>query len=135
MNNRTSQRREMIPTDNDWWNPVDVLDYLEVLPEEHVEPHFHTYRLRRGRLSLSLTIAYHDRSVEVALFHNADDVAIFELSLLYCEGIRYINDKRGEYLEFGPGQVSSDAGPELEQWPYSIRLYAKHRLAIRVGLT
>jgi hypothetical protein len=131
----TTSPRRHIPTENHWWNPTDVLAYLEVLPEERIEPHVHTYRLTRGPLRLELSIAYYEGSIEFALFHEADDVAIFELILHYCEGIRYINDKRGEYLEFGPGNVSSDVGPELKHWPYSTRLYAKHRLAIRIGLT
>ena len=116
-----------------WWNETDVLSYLEVSPSYDEGNYTYSYSVTKHDVHLRLTIAPYDRHVSFAVRASRQELSVFELSLLSCAGIEYINDKRGEYLQFLHGQISSSQHHDLSVFPYVIRLYAKQFIAIRIG--
>ena len=117
----------------EWWDETDVLSYLEVVPDYDEENYSYEYSVERDGLYLRLTIAPYDAYVHFEIRRDAADPPIFDFPLAYCAGVRFVNDKRGEYLEFLPGQVFAERANEYHAFPYHIRLYAKSFVAIRFG--
>ncbi len=116
-----------------WWDETDVLGYLEVVPDYDEEYYSYEYNIERSGIHLRLTIASCDAYVHFEVWRNEEDPPLVDFPLAHCAGIRYINDKRGEYLEFLPGKVYGERARDNCEFPYSIRLFAKSFIAIRFG--
>jgi hypothetical protein len=116
-----------------WWDETDVLSYLEVIPDYDEEHYSYEYNVERCGIHLRLTIAFYDAYVHFEIRRNPDVPPVFDFSLANCAGIRCINDKRGEYLEFLPGEVYGERVGNSNVFPYRTRLYAKSFIAVRFG--
>ena len=114
-----------------WWDQTDILSYLEVVPNCDEECYSYEYNVERNGMHLRLTIAPYDAYVHIEIGRGTEEPPLFELPLAYCGGVRYVNDKRGAYLEFLPGQVYSEQANKYHEFPHHIRLYAKSFIAIR----
>src|SRR5262245_55835430 len=86
------------------WDETDVIACLEVLPVVGDHAVSYTFSLRRDGLRLELTIYPYDRDVCISLHRCGIDVPTFDVKLIDCDGVRYVNDTRGEYLEFAPSK-------------------------------
>lgn len=81
------------------WDELDFLDYLEVAPVVDEDSASHSYELLQNDLRLILTVWQYESVVQLSLFRDATDATIFSFACYVRKNARYVNDKRGRYLE------------------------------------
>lgn len=86
----------------------------------------HTYIFNRAGGNVHLEISTLDSDISIRVFVPTQDGPIVHLSLVGCETIRSVNDKRGEYLEvigqhrienYNRGRIAQSAGFRLRLTP------------------
>lgn len=112
------------------WCPDDVMACLEVIPEVGEYETHHSYTVRRDDLRLLLTVFQYDGDIRISLYRNGVDRPAFDMRLLGCTGVRYVNDDRGEYLEFAPARCFGSRYDRESPIPYGVRLAVKPSIAI-----
>ena len=83
------------------WNPLEFLECLNVTPnfDEEYET-FYQYILVQGDLRLVMTVFQYEQVVELFLEGVATGATVFRCALFVRGAVKFINDKRGKYLEF-----------------------------------
>ena len=102
---------------------------LEVTPEVD-EYETHSYTVCRDDLRLELTIFQYFGDVCISLCRDGVQRPVFNMGLIDCTGVRYVNDDRGEYLEFAPARCFGSRYDRESPIPYGIRLAVKPSIAI-----
>ncbi len=114
------------------WKDADFAACLEVLPEVDEDRTSYTYRVEQRGLQLELVVYPYSSDVYISLFHVGFATAVFEMRLHDCGTTRYVNDKRGQYLEFAAGQIFGGRYDGESVIPYGVRIFVKPCLAIRL---
>ena len=82
------------------WDELDFLECLEVEPEIDKYGFGYIYRVSKDDLELIVDVQPLESYVRVEIRHSESKKSVLEVCLFVSGKVRYINDKRGEYLEF-----------------------------------
>ncbi len=86
------------------WNEADVAACLETLPEIDEDATSFAYTVAKDGLRLELTVFPDPGDIYVSLFRDGVDDPVFDVALLDCAGIRHVDDRPPERLEFAPAK-------------------------------
>ena len=81
------------------WNDTEFLDFFAVEPTVEDYAVSHNYEVERNGLRLSFTVWQHESVIQVSVFRGDADDALVTFAAYVRAGARFINDKRGRYLE------------------------------------
>ncbi len=82
------------------WDETDFLECFEVEPEAADHDVSHTYDMNANGLRLLVTVWQYESVVQVSLYRREhEDAAITTLACFVRGNARYVNDKRGMYIE------------------------------------
>lgn len=83
------------------WDETDFLDCLEVFPEKDEEFYLsYVYEVRKHGMALTVVVWPWESFVLLSLRQQEMKAPLFEVTLAVRERVRYVKDKRGDYLEF-----------------------------------
>jgi len=82
------------------WDETEFLECLEVTPEIDEYEVQHMYEVEQHGLVLTATVWQYESVICLSLRQQAMNEPLVEFTLFVRDGIRYVKDKRGEYLEF-----------------------------------
>jgi hypothetical protein len=114
------------------WSETDFATCLEVLPAVEEYDVSYSYRVKRCGLRLDLTVYPYASDIYITLFREGVETPIFDMKLIECAGTRYINDERGEYLEFAPGKALFGNRYDGFVIPFGFRLSVKPCISIKL---
>lgn len=83
------------------WNQYDFIECFGVLPiyEEEYDV-FTLFEVKRENLKLELSVWQHESLFSISLFQNKEENPFIRFYFVVRDKVRFINDKRGRYLEF-----------------------------------
>ena len=121
------------------WDEVDFLECLEVVPEIEEFWTSYFYEVRRDEMVLALTVYPIESLVCLSLYQHDHENLLIELAIFVHGEVRYINDKRGEYLEFAEcilAPCRSSYREEISVWDkvapqWTLELAVKPQISIR----
>lgn len=90
------------------WNENDLLECLEVSPQVSDYEVKHFYQVTQDDFVLAVSVWQHESLVVLSLCQEKSDAPLIEFALCVRRAVRYVHDKRGEYLEFGNCVVAPD---------------------------
>jgi hypothetical protein len=112
------------------WNATDVLQCLGVEPNvAECETQFE-YSVERDGLLLCLSIRPYDSDVLVRISRDGVIRPVFHARLIDCLGVRFVNDERGEYLEFVPAKCFGNRYDGQSPIPYGVRISVTPGIAV-----
>lgn len=82
------------------WDETDFLDCLEVFPTIEEYETEHVYDVKKGELLLRVKVEQYDSHVILSLRQACDAEPAIVYSFYVRDGVEYVKDKRGTYLEF-----------------------------------
>lgn len=82
------------------WDELDFMECLEVEPEIDRYGFGWVYKVSKDGLKLIVDVQPLESYIWIEIRHQESNKLITEFSLFVREKVRYVNDKRGEYLEF-----------------------------------
>lgn len=112
------------------WNPYDVLACLETVPVVEEYEISHTYTVSRDGIQLELAIHQYAGDVSIRLVRDGWPTPLFKMVLTDCPGCRYVNDQRGEYLEFAPARSFGHRYDGNMLIPFGVRLAVKPNVSV-----
>lgn len=86
------------------WNEYEFIECLGVMPEVDEYSVSHTFKVERDGLRLELNVSQYDGDVYLYLYREGVGPPVFKMWLVDCEGVRYVRDKGGDFLEFAPAK-------------------------------
>lgn len=121
------------------WDETDFMECLEVIPTVEDYEVKHVYEVNKDGLSLLVCVWQLESVVGLSLRQHDGDELLTEFALFVRGAVRYVNDKRGEYLEFSDVVVApnrfSFSGSAFDKTRLShglvIHLQAKPHIQIR----
>jgi hypothetical protein len=90
------------------WDEIDFLECLGIIPSVEDYEVKHTYKVNRSGLVLTLIVKQLDSLVQIALQQQDLKEPVVALAFFVRGSVRYINDKRGRYLEFVDSIIAPD---------------------------
>lgn len=81
------------------WNELDFLDCFGVEPTAEEYAVSHNYEIARDGLRLLLTVWQLESVIQASVFRDKSDDALFTFAAYVRGEARFINDKRGRYIE------------------------------------
>ena len=112
------------------WNQTDVLACLGVEPEVAEYQTQFVYRVERDGLRLELSIHPYAGDILMQVFRDGVVRPVFHARLIGCQGLRYVNDDRGEYLEFAPAKCFGSRYDGQSPIPYGVRISVAPSIAV-----
>src|SRR4051794_26018418 len=106
------------------WNEADFISCLEVLPKVEEYAISHQFVVEKDGLRLHVTVRQLDSDIYITLYRVGIEQPVIDFRIVQCSGTRYVNDQRGEYLEFAPSQVFGDRYSRNDLIPIGVRLTA-----------
>ena len=129
---RMGQERDDIEMPKFNWDVTDFISCLEVLPEVEEYEVSHSFVVEKHGMRLLLKVEQDAGDVYFNLYQDGVELPVFSMKLRECQGARYINDKRGEYLEFAPSKCFGTRYDGYDVIPYGVRLYVKPSISIEM---
>jgi hypothetical protein len=114
------------------WDESDFISCLEVLPEVEEYGISHHFTVKKDGLRLELTVYQLDSDIYITLYRDGIETALISFQITQCSGTRYVNDDRGEFLEFAPSQVFGDRYSRGYLIPVGVRLSVKPHISIQL---
>ena len=81
------------------WNDLDFLDFFAVEPNVEDYAVSYNHEIERDGLRLLFTVWHLESVIQASLFREKSDDALFTFAAYVRGEARFINDKRGRYLE------------------------------------
>ncbi len=123
------------------WNDTDFLDFFAVEPtvEEHAVSH--SYELERDGLRLLFTLWQLESVIQASLFRENAETALFSFAAYVRGEARFINDRRGRYIDFedcivAPNRfwcIQSGDPFDQQRFPISVTIQLAVDPDIRIG--
>jgi hypothetical protein len=114
------------------WDEIDFLDCLEVFPEVDGYETKHVYKVRKNEVVLTVVVEQFDSYIRFFLQQRTDAEPLIQYGFFVRDGVDYINDKRGVYLEFKGCFFTQYHSPYLD---YTVEQLAKDMgLRIQLGI-
>ncbi|WP_029215794.1 hypothetical protein [Pseudoalteromonas maricaloris] len=104
------------------WDETDVLTVLEVIPEQEVDGIWHKYCVEKDSLKLVITIYQYDGDVMFELINTLNNLSVFNMRLIDCNGVLRKKDSTGEYLQFAPSQCFGNRYDGESTIPFGVRV-------------
>ncbi|MCF2859169.1 Ypar14, super integron cassette [Pseudoalteromonas sp. SMS1] len=104
------------------WNETDVLTVLEVIPQVECNGIWHLYEVEKEGIKLVIQVFQYDGDVRIELVNTANNVTIFSMFLMDCDGVLRKKDNTGEYLQFAPAKCFSHRYDGETTIPYGVRV-------------
>lgn len=104
------------------WNEYDFIECLGVLPRTDDYETRYIFSVLKHGLRLELVVRPFSSDIEIAIFQVEIDFPIIEFKITECSGTKFVNDKRGRYLEFAPAQVFGDRYERDFEIPVGVKL-------------
>lgn len=114
------------------WDVTDFISCLEVVPEVDGDDISHSFVVEKNGMRLLLTVYQYDGDIHFSLYRDGVTPPVFSMKLVECQGARYVNDKRGEYLEFAPAGCFGMRYDGEDLIPYGVRLRVKPSISIEM---
>ncbi len=87
------------------WDPVDLLECLEVVPTADKDGVEHTYEVTKDGLKLIISVFQYDGEVYFSLMReNESENTIIDLKINQCPEITFSKTGKIEQLDFHPGR-------------------------------
>ncbi|MFZ5896006.1 MAG: Ypar14, superfamily integron cassette [Myxococcota bacterium] len=112
------------------WDPTDVLCCLGVAAVEEEHGISHAYTLAKDGLRLELTVFQYDGDVCLTVYRDGVVAPIIDARIVDCDAARWVNDQRGNYLEFAAGQLFGGRYDGESTIPYGVRVSINPSIAI-----
>lgn len=124
------------------WNDIDFLDFFAVEPAVGDYAVSYNYEVERCGLRLLFTVWQYESVIQASVFRNDAHDALFTFAAYVRGEARFINDKRGRYLEIADCIIAPnrfwyiDAGDpfDRERLPISVTLAVAIDPDIRISL-
>ncbi len=114
------------------WDETDFLTCLEVQPTiDEYETGYH-YSVSRDGLRLELGVFPFSSDIDMTVYRDGVERPVIDFKILDCSGTRYVNDSRGEFLEFAPSQVFGNRFQRDYVIPVGVRLSVKPSICIEL---
>ena len=114
------------------WDETDFLTCLEVQPTiDEYETGYH-YSVSKDGLRLELGVFPFSRDIDMTVYRDGVERPVIDFKILDCSGTRYVNDSRGEFLEFAPSQVFGNRFQRDYVIPVGVRLSVKPSICIEL---
>src|SRR6185503_31126 len=82
------------------WNPHEIIECLEVLPEVGEDETSYVFQVARDGLRLELAIFQYEADVRIRIYRDGSEQPIFHAQIISCPLVRYVAEKNGvECLE------------------------------------
>lgn len=114
------------------WDEADFAACLEVLPTIDEYETRHHYTVEKDGLHLDLSVDQHASDIKISLGKIDSARPFIKFTITNCSGTRYVNDERGEYLEFAPSQVFGTRYNRDQVIPAGVRLTIKPSISIEL---
>jgi hypothetical protein len=82
------------------WDKLEFLECLEVIPDEEEYGVSFSYKVDREPLTLLMTVWPFESVVQVSVYLRQPSAPVIEFTGFVRGGVRRVDDKRGDYLEF-----------------------------------
>ena len=114
------------------WDETDFLACLEVPPRIDEYETGHHYSVCKDGLRLELSVFQFDSDMCITVYRDGVERPVIDFKIRDCSGTRYVNDSRGEFLEFAPSQVFGDRFQRDYLIPVGVRLSVKPSICIEL---
>ncbi len=112
------------------WDETDFATCLEVLPTiDEYGTEFH-YIVEKNGLKLELSVYPLCGDIYVTVYRLGVDRPVIDFHMLNCSATRYVDDERGEFLEFAPAQVFGNRFQKDFVIPVGLQLSVKPSISI-----
>ena len=82
------------------WDETELIECLETLPTVEEYSVSHVFEIKKDGLVLQLTVWQYESVVQLAVFREQVEVAVFQMALFVRGEVRYIKELKSEFLEF-----------------------------------
>ena len=114
------------------WDEVEFIECLEVVPTVGEYDVSHHFLVRKDGLSLELTVFQYDGDVLISVYKDGIELPILDMKITDCSGVRRVNDKRREYLEFAPSKCFGSRYDGRSVIPFGVRLTVKPSISVKL---
>ena len=110
------------------WNDVDFLDFFAVEPGVEDGAVSYNYEIQRNGLRLLFTVWQYESVIQASVFRDDGETALFTFAAYVRAEARFVNDKRGRYLEIADciiapsrfGYIESGDPFDRERFPIAV---------------
>ena len=114
------------------WNETDFLTCLEVEPRiDEYETGYH-YSVSKDGLRLELSVFPFPSDICITIYCDGVERADHAFTITDCSGTRYVNDSRGEFIDFAPSQVFGSRFQRDYLIPVDVRLSVKPSICVEL---
>ena len=114
------------------WDELEFVECLEVVPTVEEYEVSHHFCVQEDGLTLKLTVFQYDGDVYISVYKDGVEIPILDVKLLACSGVRRVNDKRGDYLEFAPAKAFGSRYDGSSAIPLGIRLSVRPSISVEL---
>lgn len=114
------------------WDDADFIACLETLPVVGEYEVSHAFTVAGDGLRLEIVVFQHDGDVSIRLLRDGLERPVFEVTLLDCQGVRYVRDKAGERLEFAPSKCFGSRYDGRSPLPFGVSVSVKPSIQLRM---
>lgn len=104
------------------WDETDVLAVLEVIPEEDIDGIWHQYCVEKDSLRLVMTIYQYSGDVLFELINTLNNLSVFNMKIIDCNGVLRRKDSSGDYLQFAPSKCFGNRYDGESTIPFGVRV-------------
>ena len=112
------------------WEPLELIDTLGVSPDIEEYETSHLYIVSQPPIRLELMLWQYDGDVKIKLFVEPFESEVLDYTMTACPGVRAVNDKRGQFLEFAAANTFTGHYDGYSTIPYGLRLWVKPQIRI-----
>jgi hypothetical protein len=114
------------------WDETDFITCLETVPVVAEYGVSHSFSVADDGVRLEIVVHQYDGDVSIRLFRDGTENTLFDLTLIDCSGVRFVNDKAGERLEFAPAKCFGSRYDGLSPIPFGISVSVKPGIRIPI---
>ncbi len=112
------------------WEPLDLLNILGVAPKVGEYETSHQYVVSQPPVRLEIMLWQYDGDVQLELFVAPFEHEVLKFSMLACPGVRAVNDKRGQFLEFAATNAFTGRYDGYSVIPYGLRVWVTPQIRL-----
>ena len=97
------------------WNEYEFIECLGVLPEVEDYSTKHHFKIEKNGLILEISIWQYESLITISLYKTENEIPFISLCFVVRDKIRYVNYKRGSFLEFADFLLVKNRGYYIEE--------------------
>lgn len=114
------------------WDEADFVACLETVPVVSEYETSHSFTIAKDGLTLEIVVFQYDGDVSITLTRDGVEQPVFEVTLIDCHGTRYVNDKRGERLEFAPCRAAGSRYDGTSPLPFGLSVSVRPSIKLQM---